>query len=99
MLFICTKIKNVAVALLVLLVVLTTDKNKKSSYVNNLVVLTPLEYEKSYNPPIRKILLLSRPWNTKKVTKPLYANNLVVITPLEHEKILARKKNWRKKNS
>ena len=35
---------------------------------NNLVVVTPLEHEKKLQkPPIRTILLLSRPWNTKKI--------------------------------
>ena len=61
------KIKNVAVALLVLFVVLTTKKNKKSSYVNNLVVITPLEHEKSYKtPPYEQSCCYHAPWNTKK---------------------------------
>ena len=91
------KIKNVAVAFLVLLLVLTTDKNKKFSYVNNLVVVTPLEHEKSYNPPIRTILLLSRPWNTKKVTKLPIRTILLLSHPWNTKKIWREKKLESKK--
>ena len=68
------KIKNIAVAFLVLLVVLTTNKNKKSFYVSNLVVVTPLEHEKSYKtPPHTNNLVVITPlehenfWREKKI--------------------------------
>ena len=88
MLFICTKIKNVAVAFLVLLVFETTSKKKQKILLceQSCCCHTLGTRKKLQNPSMRTILLLSRPWNTKKVAKPLYANNLVVITPSEHEK-------------
>ena len=68
MLFICTKIKNVAVALLVLLVFETmSKKNKKSSHVNNLVVITPLEHEKSYKPLHANNLVVITPLEHEKI--------------------------------
>ena len=81
------KIKNVAVAFLVLLVVLTTDKNKKSSYVNNLVVITPLEHEKSYKTPpyeqsccyhalgTRKNFCAKKNWSEKNLTRKKFKSS------------------------
>ena len=88
------KIKNVAVAFLVLT---TKKKNKKSSYVNNLVVIRPLEHEKSYRPPHTNNLCCYHALGTRKKLQTPHANNLVVITSLEHEKKFGVKKKLERK--
>ena len=94
MLFICIKIKNVAVALLVLLVVLTTNKNKKSSYVNNLVVVTPLEHEKSYKtPPHTNNLVVITPLEHEKSYKTPLCEQSCCYHALGTRKKFGAKKN------
>ena len=68
-----------------MLFICTKTKNIAVAFLVLLVFKTTSK-KKTKNPPMWTILLLSRPWNTKKVTIPPHTNNLVVITPLEYEK-------------
>ena len=84
------KIKNVAVAFLVLLVFETTSK-KKSSYMNNFVVVTSLEHEKSYKTPHtynlvvitplehENILARKKNWSEKKFGAKKIKNFLIEV--------------------
>ena len=64
------KIKNVAVTFLVLLVVLITKKNKKSSSCEQSCFVTPLEHEKSYKPPHANNLIVVTFLEHEKSYKP-----------------------------